>query len=135
MDMWKLARLQMSDRVPKLTEHVAEWIAEGKKEPQIAQHLAAAGLNLEEARTLYNTVNHDMTERIIEKLEERFSNGITIAIVGALLTIISFFVFRVNMGGVTFVYLITPLVSAWGIFTALQARFKHSQIEKQQRGN
>ena len=94
-EMAKLENVPPAERDLKLTEFIASASADGMAEPELARHLAAAGLTRVESDALIAKVRTQHTDLIRSRLQARMQTGYYIAGAGvvALLGTIYFLMF------------------------------------------
>ncbi len=129
--MIEIATRPKEERTELLSPYVAQWLADGMPDPEIARYLASAELNRVDSETLIAFIRVGQSDLLIESLDRRAMSGYALAAFGAFLFVAPFF-------GATFLFvLLIPFenvigaclfVSGLGIVAIARTRIE--QLEK-----
>jgi hypothetical protein len=136
-EMLELSTEPMEIRLPKLSEYVIGWLADGRPAPEFARLLAAAGLERGEAEQLVEKVRHESSERVHEKLRMRLLSGSALMLLGVGLFVLNrWFPLWITMSHArglanVRIYSDVGIIMAFvGLCIVLQANHRMNQLNK-----
>jgi hypothetical protein len=128
-NMAKMANMPAAERDNALTEFIAHASADGMVEPELARHLAAAGLNRAESDALIAKVRTQHSHLIRSRLESRVQTGYYMGSAGVIAVLASFY-FLMSAGRVPRILVLGWLGLVIGFGLAADAKLKIADLDK-----
>lgn len=127
--MGRIAYATPEEREEILSKFIAQAVIDATPAPELAQHLAAAGLNRDEADALIEKVKTRQMDSIRGKLESRMQTGYLVGGAGAVLFVITL-LFSISSGRLVAAPIWGVMATVIGFGLAADAKSKLNALEK-----